>query len=140
MSDQGTLTDEVRAFLREHIDSYEQLEILLALRAGKLVDIPADVVATELRLPLAAVSEALEHLKQRKLVENHHGAQHASFRYAPGGADLAARVDALAEAYDQHRLAVMREMSENAIARLRMGAARTFADAFLLGDRKKNDG
>jgi hypothetical protein len=44
----------------------------------------------------------------------------------------------LERVYAEQRLAVIKLMSDNAIERLRTGAARAFVDAFLIG-RKKND-
>jgi hypothetical protein len=45
----------------------------------------------------------------------------------------------LAEAYGARRLEVMRALSKNAVERVRTSAIRMFADAFLIG-RKKKDG
>ena len=92
-------------------------------------------LAEKLRIDDSSVAAALAALAAHRLLEKHAGAQLA-YRYAPAEPGMMAVVDRLAALYVQQRLEVIRQMSANAIDRLRTSAARTFADAFLLRGRK----
>jgi hypothetical protein len=67
------------------------------------------------------------------------GAGGPEFRYAPATVALDAGVSALARAYADQRLEIMKLISANAIERLRTAAIRAFSDSFLIR-RKRRDG
>lgn len=125
---------EVRRLLFERIASYEQLEALLLLRAdgARFSSVP-ELVAI-LRIDETSVVAALEALEAHRLLEKRTAP--VSYRYAPADAATAGLVDRLARLYVEQRLEVIRQMSTNAIERVRSSAARAFADAFLLRGRK----
>jgi hypothetical protein len=134
------LPDDVQALLRERIASYEQLALLLLLRARVEQTWTVSSVASELRLPEAIAEEALQFLCGQKLVARVASADGPRFTYNPGSPELAALVEKLAKAYDEKLLDVMRLMTTNAIERLRTNALSTFADAFLLKRGEDEDG
>lgn len=132
--------EELQRFLREHIETYEQLEIVLLLRNRPGQSLDCDAISAELRLPEAVVEEALDALSQRELVTRTPAAAGPVFSYSPETPNLAELVSALAQLNLERRLDVMRLMTANSIERLRAKAASTFADAFLLRRRRRKDG
>ncbi len=132
------LPDEVRALLRERIESYEALEILIALERVRGIGKTAGELSAGLHVTPALVDRAVRNLEAAGLVERRSAVQPQYF-YAPPSAELDCAVRALARAYAEQPIPVIKLMSENAIQRMRTGAARAFADAFILR-RGKGDG
>lgn len=130
-----SLPTAVRAFLRDHIESYEQLEILLLLRRRPGEALTARALMDRMELPRDTVEESLDGLARAGCVTA--GARSGEpVRYAPRDATLAATIDGLAAAYEDSRLAIIKLMSANAIERVRSAAIHTFADAFVIGRKK----
>jgi hypothetical protein len=130
----GLMTDdplsEVRAFLRDHIESHEQLEaLLLTYRAPRVWS--AEEVAQALRLSPESADATLRHLVGQHLLASA-GGEARGYRCAPGTPELAARVAALAAARVEQPLAILEIMSSQAIERMRRSALQTFAEAFKL--------
>jgi hypothetical protein len=135
------LSTIVLALLRERVESFEQLEVLLLVRRRRDTSWTADGVATQLRIDPRVAEESLDQLCRSNLVDVTVGGQALHFRYDPGNAELEAAVDDLARAYADDTLAVMKTMNANAVERVRTSAMRTFANAFVLGEKdKKKDG
>lgn len=130
------LSESVRALLRDRVETFEQLKILLLLRQGADRAWTPESVAKKLNLPLASVGEALDHLCRRNLLDVRVGEQSLVFRYAPGTTDLDRAVTDLAEAQMKNEIEVMKVMSANAVERVRLSALRLFSDAFLIGNRR----
>lgn len=135
MSDAGELPDDVRALLHEHIDSYEQLEILLLLRRERYERWTGEALASRLHLGTGLIETALAGLKTSRLVEAAGGTR-ATFAYRPANSGLDAAVGRLEREYAERPILIIQQMSANAIERLRTAALHTFADAFVL---KKDD-
>lgn len=137
------MTDEldadVRRLLFERVTSYEQLEALLLLHASPAQDWTARDVAAALRIDVGNATAALTALAAQRLLEPSSGQPPQRHRYAPADSALATCTDKLARAYAESRLEVVKQMSINAIERVRSSAARTFADAFLLGHKKPKE-
>lgn len=135
--DGEAIAADVRDLLRDHVWSYEQLEILLALHAqpDHIWDVQA--IAAQLNISLDAASEALEHLCRSNLASGH--GQPRVFTYDPSSAARRATVDRLARTHDEQRVEIIKLMSANAMDRLRTAAMRAFAEAFVLR-RKQKDG
>jgi hypothetical protein len=136
--DGSVISDDVKTLLRDCIESFEHLEVLLLLYRKPGDAWTADAVATASILNLSedTAADALAHLRRWKLLEG----EARSYRYDPGNR-LDGTVRALAAIYDEDRLEVMKLMNQNAIERVRTSALRAFADAFFVGGGgKKTDG
>jgi hypothetical protein len=129
------IDEDVRSLLREHIESYEHLRILLLLRSHRDRSWSAALAAERLNMAPASAEEALEHLCRRELLDR---AESRMFRYCPETSEHEAAVDRLAHAYAEQQVEIMKLMSSNAVERIRTAAMRTFADAFVLGRRKRD--
>ena len=131
---------ELKAFLRDKIFSYEQLQTLLLLRSRPDQTFSPGSVAEVLHVPEDAAAEALDHLCSQNLLEVQFGTETVLFSYRPGNAALVGVVDELAESYDLNRLTIINLMNANAFERVRTQALNTFANAFILGRKKDKDG
>lgn len=131
---------DVQTFLRDRVESYEQLATLLLLRssADRLWDISQ--VATALCIPESIAEEALQGLSAQGLLDMSTAAEEVRFRYNPEPVELEVLVAKLAKADTEHRLEVMRLMTANAIERLRAKALTTFAEAFVLKRQRGKNG
>ncbi|HEY7930345.1 MAG TPA: hypothetical protein VID71_10045 [Steroidobacteraceae bacterium] len=130
------LDAEVRQLLSEHVTGYEQLEALLLLHRDSRQSSTGEQLGAELRIDAGSMATALAELAEHGLLERRTGPP-PSYRYAPVQTALAAAVDRLAQLYTEQRLEIIRQMSANAIERLRSSAARSFSEAFLLRGRGK---
>jgi predicted transcriptional regulator len=129
--------ENARALLRDHVESYEQLEVLLLLRAEVGVPWTPDAVAERLRIDMGSAESALQHLATHGLVElQRQTGVTDRFCYKPQTSALATAAAALAQAYEERRAAVMALLSANAIERVRASVLHTFAEAFRLRKRK----
>ena len=137
VSAETELPSHLQTFLRQHIETYEQLEVLLLLRERADPGWDVRAIANQLRLAESAVRDALVALQGKGLVtgglEPGTGAE-----YARGREHVDQIVAELIDTYATRTLEVMRAMTANSIARLRANAAGTF-DAVLSG-QKKDDG
>lgn len=134
------VSGEVLAFMREHIESYEQVEVLILLRAHREQSWTSSAVATHLRITTTMASEALRFLCRENILSVQVGPSELLFKYAPRPAELGELVNRFVQAYDAHRLEVMKLMTANALERLRTKALRKFSDSFLIARKKKEDG
>jgi hypothetical protein len=126
------IPDDVQTFLRDHASSYEELETLLLLHGSREKTWSLDDVAACTRLPADEVRAVLDTLCEAGFARQVEG----GFRYAAAGNET---VDRLARAYDEDRLSVVMVMAKNGLERVRAVTLRAFADAFVIG-RKKRDG
>lgn len=125
---------DVVDLLRTSVTSYEGLEaLLLVRRAGGTVS--ADDAAGALGLRRDIVASALHGLAEAGLVEEASVAGETRWGNVPEA--LHGVVDRLAVAYRDHRLEMVVIMNHHAVERLRSGALRAFADAFLI---RRKDG
>jgi hypothetical protein len=135
-SDLAAIPEPVSALLNEHIASFEQLLILLLLHRTNPKRWSTNAIADQLGIP-DDLADALMGLKAAALIKEETAGQQSLFVFAPATADIANTVVALQQSYQNHPAAIMRLMSENAIARVRGAAHRAFSDAFLI--RKGKD-
>lgn len=136
MDELSGVSAEVKSFLRAWVTSYEQLQALLLLHGRRDDSFSTVSVAEVLHTSEPVAAEALEHLCRVSLVQVHLASSPPTFKYAPASSQLDDLVDQLADAWEHHQLTVMNLMSSNAIERVRTGALRAFADAFVLGKNK----
>jgi len=127
------ITEPVKRFLAENIDSILELEILLLLRAQPTrTFLPSDL-AQELKIDASWASEQLAKFATRGLLARTDAAP-IQYRYAPTSAELDATIAAVADAYATHRVTIIGLIFSKPVATLR-----SFADAFRLR-KDKNDG
>jgi len=131
------LPEDVRALLHEHIESYEQLEVLLLLRRERYEEWTIGGLAARLHLRQELIASALEGLKSGGLVASTHATPAPRFAYRPASSGLDAAAGRLDREYAERPIRIIQLMSANAIERVRTAALHTFADAFVL--KKKDD-
>ncbi|MGH8181565.1 MAG: hypothetical protein ACRETR_11390 [Steroidobacteraceae bacterium] len=139
MSTTADLPEDVRALLNEHIESYEQLEVLLLLRRERYEEWTVAGLAARLRVREELAGSALEGLKAAGLVVATSAAPAPRFAYRPTSSDLDVAAGRLDREYAERPIRIIQLMSANAIERVRTAALHTFADAFVL-KKKDSDG
>lgn len=115
----------VRDLIHQHIDSVEQLEVLLLLHDHGDRDWSAEDVSQELRTNQESTAARLADLTARGLVAE--GATRDVYRYAPRTHDINAAVAGLAREYSVRRVSVITLIFAKPLDRIR-----SFADAFRL--------
>lgn len=116
------LSNDIRRFLDEQIDSLEHLELFLLLARDLGTACSPEEAGQKVGLPADRAERRLNDLHARGLVERVEGA----YRYVPTP-QLGMLVAALMKAYHEQRLEVLHRVSERTLKRLR-----NFADAFRL--------
>jgi predicted transcriptional regulator len=107
--------EPVRLLLREHVTTFERLELLMLLFRNNEREFEQLCESLNMRRELA--SEALAALEAAGLVQ--HNGNGDAFRFSPATPALAAAVEALDIAYRDESAAVVSAMSVNAIERIR---------------------
>lgn len=130
------LTAAAQEVLRERIESFEELEILLLLRAERSRAWSVDEVAEWLRVTAGFAEPLVEKLRARDLIALRESEGARRYVYGARAPELDAAVAEIACAYETNRHEILRLMSANAIERVRTSAMRAFADAFLVGRKK----
>lgn len=115
------LPSTVTSFIRDHISSIEQLEVLLLLRSDDGRIWQAAEISAELKTTPDSVSQRLDDLERDGLV----GRTDGGFRFEAG--PLAAAVGDLAACYSTHRVAVIETIFS---VDREPDSVRSFADAF----------
>jgi predicted transcriptional regulator len=131
-------TEALRAFLRENVSTFEELETLLFFVRAAPGPRTVSEVAAALHMSEEMAQTALDGLlvASSVLERTAIAGQKPGYRYAPA-AELQEVLSKLERAYDEHRLTIVQIMSSNALERVRSSAARRLADAFRLERRKK---
>lgn len=124
--------EDVQRFIFDHIDSVEQLDVLLLLREHPDRQWSSAQISTELRTSPLSVDLRLRLLKAQGLIDDGGGAP-PSYRFQPQTPALAARVSALADIYRVRRHAVYGLIFSP------LKRVRTFANAFMVCDDGKDD-
>lgn len=133
------IPEDIRLFLMEHVESYEQLDILALLRPQPERSFSCDDVAAATNISLAAAETALDGLQQSGILSGSADRGGPRFRYTPSDPGVDGLVERLLRAYKENPLGIVKLMSANAIERVRTYAIRAFANSFVL-ERKKKDG
>jgi hypothetical protein len=120
-----SLPPEVASFLAQHIDSVEQLEILLLLRMDRSRTWTPSELATEMRTTEGSAATRLTKLLAHGLVSRTGDA----YRFAPADAAVEASVAAVATTYVSRRYVVIQAIFEP-----RASTLQAFADAFKIRD------
>lgn len=128
------LDKDAQALMQAHLDSFEKLELVRALRAS-VRPMSRTELERECRFSPDTVLEALGSLSQMNVVEL--DAERSFARLGKVAQDPA--FDALMRFYDDDRSAVLAMLSKVAMERIRSMAARAFADAFILRRKQGDD-
>lgn len=126
-----SLPDDVIRFLNQHIDSVEQLEVLLLLHRAGESDWSAEMVAAALYTQPASAARRLASLCADRLITAS-PRQPDAYRYVPDPNGAGELISTVADTYRERRVAVV-----TAIASKPMENVRAFSDAFRL--RRKED-
>lgn len=131
------VSDDVRAFLREYIESYEELEVLLLLQRESPHPSTGPSLGARLHIDPSVVEAVLIALGNRKLVESavDRGAKCYQLPAVVAGNQTLGR---LATLYTSNPIEIIKLMSAHSIERIRTAALRAFADAFVFRKDKKN--
>jgi hypothetical protein len=121
---EGDIPHEVKTFLREHINSLVQLEVLLLLHGNPTGAWDVDKVNRELQLGTELIRKQLADLHGHGLLDLAEGADEA-YRYNPVTSELDQAVNALAKCYKERRVSVTSFIYSSPL-----DSIRNFADAF----------
>jgi hypothetical protein len=111
----------VRRLIADRIESVQQLEILLLLRAASDKEWSPEEVARALVTEVDSSEDWLERMTRARLLTSNGD----SYRYAPATAEMEDAIDGLAESYAKYRVAVIALIFSKPSERVR-----TFSDAF----------
>ena len=126
----AALSPAAEQFLRDHLASPLQLDVLIVLHDEADRWWTAEAIASQLRTAEPAVSAALETLGRSNVLDVRVGGS-LSYRFAPVAPALARTIDEIATAHYYARNDLVTTLF--AIQR-KAGAARRIADAFRLKD------
>jgi hypothetical protein len=133
VSQPDELPEALERLLLGPIDSFEKLEIAIALRASNISRWTLDQVAERTGAPTSVLARALEELAAAGIVELGGDAWSLA-----SGCDVGA-IDELVTAWSSRRAAVLAVMTQRSLERIRASAASTFADAFTFRRRGNTD-
>jgi predicted transcriptional regulator len=123
---------EAQELLVDTIETLEKLEVVRLLVRNQPRTL--DSLTVELGLPPTVTRDALRELEGRGIVREDNAGWCIDPRSTKRDATLA-----LVSLYDQDRVGVLNRMTKIALERIRANAARTFADAFVLRPKKKEE-
>jgi len=130
----GGLPAEVLALCKEHVDSFEKLEILGTLGRHPAKEQPRLYLTEKLQLPPHLLKQNLQELQRSGLV-----VVTADDLVRLDNLDATPALAELLRLYEDDRLAVMRALSTIAMERIRGMAARAFSNAFVMRKQRKDD-
>jgi hypothetical protein len=131
--DPNVLPDGARRLLLGPIDSFEKLELMIALRDSGDSPQRLDILETRTGAPTTVLERALAELAAAGVVVK----QPVGWVLAPDGDREA--IEELVEAWSTTRAAVLHVMTQRSLGRIRASVARTFADAFSLRRSDKSE-
>ncbi len=124
---ESDIPENIRHFIFEHINSVEQIEVLLFLRQNAEKTCTSEAISVELRSSRASVLQRLESLMAIGLVQKNG----EEFQYNPRTNELRNTVNQLSEIYRLKRQKVFEIIFSP------MKKAKNFADAFMIGKPPK---
>jgi DNA-binding transcriptional regulator YhcF (GntR family) len=131
----GQPTADARRLLDVLLNSFERLEITIALYRAPAHTLSVPELITKLQLPSNVVDRGLEELERAGAVQ----VVNSVVRLTLDAQDIPA-MDEVAALYEEDRLLVVRTLTEIAMDKIRGITARAFADAFQLRKKKEEDG
>lgn len=120
----GGLPADVLRLVADRLESMEQVEVLLLLRAEEARAWRADEIALRLRIEQGSAGRNVAALAERGLVAAG-GGPPLTYRYAPDTRALRDAVDGLAVAYNSRPVTLVKAIYDRPAP-----ALRSFADAF----------
>ena len=124
------LPDDVARFLSQHIDSVEQLEVLLLLHRAAESSWTAEMVAAALYTQPISAGRRLASLCEHGLLEQV-GDDPPAYRYVADPVERRELISTLADTYRERRVAVVTAIASNP-----MENVRAFSDAFRIRRRE----
>lgn len=121
---QGPISQEVKRFIIEHINSVFQLEVLLLLHGQKEKMWSNEDVDRELGIGLEEAKAQLDDLHSRGLLMLDKSV-HSLYHYNPVSEKLDQAVNGLAKAYNERRVNVLSSIFSKPVDKVRL-----FAEAF----------
>jgi hypothetical protein len=131
-----SVPNEIRELLETRIDTFEKLDVVVALHAADHQTATADALVRDLGLPRDVLRQVIGDLRRARLID---ADSNGEIRLLPPNAADREMVRALVDLYSEDRSDILRVLGEIAMARIRGMAARTFADAFVIGNKKKGN-
>lgn len=126
----------LRRLLEKRLDSFEKLEIVLALRDAENHELTIEQLARELQIGSDVLRRITTALVGTGLVEE---SGPDRVRLIANGADVPT-LDEASKLYLEDRTEIVGLFSSIALDRIRGMAARSFADAFKIGKKKGDHG
>jgi len=131
------LSDGVTELLTNRVDSFEKLELIVALQAAPRNTMSVDALCRQLKLSRDDIRQAAVELRRASLVEL---TSTGDVQLLPSTSHDHTAVTELVLLYEEDRLAVLKHMGEIALHRIRSMASTVFADAFVIRKKPSNDG
>ncbi len=125
---------QVRRLLEDPLDTYEKLEVAVALWHAAAHTSSAREITTLTQLPIESVERALSELVAARFVELAGGLARLVVPAAQRE-----HLRTLVELYEADRILFVRLLSEISMTKIRGMAARAFADAFQLRRKPEDD-
>ena len=126
------LHPDVETFISQHVNSVEQLETLLLMRADPDRTWDAAAINAELRTSLISAADRLCELERSGLIVANSSSP-SRYRYEPVDPRIRRVIDLVADAYRERRVSVTILIFSKP-----PDALREFADAFRIGKGKPN--
>ena len=126
---------DVAEFLRDQIQTYEQLEIVVRIGRDPAREYVIASLVKDLNMDSATGAAVMDQLSAAGVLTITRDVAGDRVRCQENVEALAAR---LTEVYDSDRIQLISQMTQDALERVRTSALRTFSSAFLLG--RKRDG
>jgi hypothetical protein len=128
------LPEHVVQFVRRHIQSVEQLEVLLLLYRNAGREWTASEVSDELRTGIASAAARLEDLQSSGLLSSQ-TSHPKRYHFSPAQRSLESSVAELAVIYEQRRYTIIDLIFSKPLDKIRV-----FANAFKLRREDEDDG
>jgi len=126
---------DLKQFLFDHVESYEELGVLVWFHRRPRAHAVAERVAEEAGLPVASVEEAFDKLVDRGLLSRS-ADKHATFCYTPADDSVRDALTRVMHLYETNAVELVGFMTANAIERVRTAGTRMFAECFRIGGPK----
>ncbi len=127
--------EELRQFLLAHVETHEELEVLLLLFRTRDAVLRLGQIFAAVTVPEETCRVALAALCQKGLIAER--GEGPGYQYACTEASSTAHVERLEHTYQGARVLLIQIMNNNAVERVRTSARRAFSDAFRSRDPKK---